>query len=75
MEAKILPFRSDQSFDAETTRAMGLAYDIAKVALHDSPNLVDEVIARRIIALASSGLKDPNQLAKRALEAIGVETT
>ena len=54
---------------------MGLAYDIAKVALHDSPNLVDEVIARRIIDLASSGLKDPNQLAKRALEAIGVETT
>ena len=72
MEAKILPIRSDQSFDAETTRAMGLAYDIAKLALHNSPSLVQEVIARRIIELASGGIKDPDELAQRALQAFGV---
>ena len=73
MEAKILPIRSDRSFDAETTRAMGLAFDIAKLALHDSPTLVHDVIARRIIELAATGVRDPDELAKRALHAVGVE--
>jgi hypothetical protein len=64
-----------QSFDPETIEVMGKAYDKAKRRLHDTgqPVLVQEVIAKRIIDLAATGERDPDQLARRALEALGVE--
>jgi hypothetical protein len=64
-----------QSFDPETIEVMGKAYDKAKRRLHDTgqPALVQEVIARRIIDIAATGERDPDQIARRALEALGVE--
>jgi hypothetical protein len=66
-----------QSFDPETIEVMGQAYDKAKRRLHDTgqPALVQEVIAKRIIDIAAAGERDPDQIAKRALEALGVERT
>jgi hypothetical protein len=64
-----------QSFDPETIEVMGKAYDKAKRRLHDTgqPALVQEVIAKRIIDIAATGERDPDQIARRALEALGVE--
>ena len=73
--ANISRFLQGRSFDPETIRVMGLAYDKATRGLHDTgqPVLVQEVIAKRIIDIAGTGERNPDQLAKRALEALGVE--
>jgi hypothetical protein len=64
-----------QSFDPETIEIMSKAYDKAKRRLHDTgqPALVQEVIAKRIIDIAAAGERDPDQIARRALKALGVE--
>jgi len=76
MPADILPFLKDRSFDAESTRIMGLAYDKARRMLHDKgqPSVVQEIIARRIIEIATGGERDPDKLANRALQALGLKT-
>jgi hypothetical protein len=73
--ADLSSFLRGQSFDPEVIEVMGRAYDKAKRRLHDTgqPALVQEVIARRIIDIAATGERDPDQIAKRALEALGVE--
>jgi hypothetical protein len=73
--ADILAFLKGRSFDAETTRVMGLAYDKATRGLHDrgQPMIVQEIIATRIIDFATAGERNPDQLAKRALETLGIE--
>jgi len=72
--ADITPFLKGRAFDSEITRIMGQAFDKATRALHDTgqPALVREVIAKRIIEIAESGVRDPDQLAKRALQALGI---
>ena len=49
------------------------AYDRASKSLHDNgqPDIVKEVIARRIISLAQKGKRDPDRLCARALAALG----
>ncbi len=53
---------------------MGEAYDKARKMLHDKgqPDVVQEIIARRIVEVAMTGERDPDQLAKRALQAFGI---
>jgi hypothetical protein len=70
----ISPFLQGQPFDPETLNALGLAYDKARRHLHDTgqPAVVQELIAERIIAIAKTGLSDPDQLAQRALADLGV---
>jgi hypothetical protein len=48
---KFLRPTDSDSFDPEALKALGKAYDMALAALHDAgqPELVQEVIARRII--------------------------
>jgi hypothetical protein len=62
------------SFDSETTRLMGAAYDKACQQLHDAgqPPLVQEIIAARILKLISEGERDPDRLCERTLQAIGL---
>jgi hypothetical protein len=69
-----LPFFQDAAFDAEMTRIMGEAFDHACASLHDigQPDLVREVIARRIIEVAQTGERDPIRLSQRALVALGI---
>ena len=64
-----VPQFESASFDADTVRAMGLAYNRALRELHDKgqPRLVLEVIAKRIIDAAKAGERDSETLCEIAL--------
>jgi hypothetical protein len=57
----------DQKFDPETTRVMGLAFEMARVALRqfDGARPTDEAIAKNIIELALAGERDADVLCDR----------
>ena len=76
MAGDIRQFLKEQSFDDEATRVMGQAYDQARRMLHHSGqlNVVLELIAKRIIEIALTGERNPDQLARGALEALGFDT-
>jgi hypothetical protein len=60
-------------FDDHATKVMCEAFDAACRDLHDTgqPDLVYEVIAKRIIEAAKSGERDPEKLRDWALTAFG----
>jgi hypothetical protein len=60
---------ANTAFDAETTRLLGQAYDLACSELRDDgqPAVVKEIIAKRIIELAGDGERDPKKLSAAAL--------
>ena len=72
----IVKFFRDASFDPETVKVLCDAYDKASRSLHDNgqPDIVKEVIARRIISLAKKGERDPDRLCAGALAALGPHT-
>jgi hypothetical protein len=67
----ILPFlrKMGAAFDDYATRVMGEAFDSARKELHDTgqPEIVYEVIAKRIIDEAKKGERDPLRLRNAAL--------
>jgi hypothetical protein len=75
MSVDILSFLDNRSFDAEATHAMGLAYDKARRLLHDTgqPEVVQEIIARRVIEIALTGERDPDIIAEKTLLGFGIE--
>jgi hypothetical protein len=62
-------------FDDRVTEIMGQAFDSACKELHDSgqPEVVYEVIAKRIIDAARSGERDPIRLRNAGLAALGFD--
>jgi hypothetical protein len=59
-------------FDTETARLLGIAFEMALVALQHADGLVSptrDSIAHKIIELAKAGERDPRRLCDRALEA------
>jgi hypothetical protein len=60
-------------FDDQATKAMGEAFEAACKALDAAgqSSVVYEAVAKRIIEMAKSGERDPNQLRDRALAACG----
>ena len=74
MTDKTISLFQDVSFDPEITSIMGQAYECACKALRDigQPELVKTVIAKRIIAIAKTGERNPDRLCERALKALGV---
>jgi hypothetical protein len=60
----------DQSFDPETLRLMGVAFEIALAALRplNCPDPIREGVARKIIELAKAGERDPERLCEGALK-------
>lgn len=69
---QILKFiRPTDAFDPEVIETLSRAYDVAIASLHDigQPELVREVIARRIIKAAQKGERDPAKLCAVALAA------
>jgi hypothetical protein len=52
------------SLDGETKRVIGIAFEMARVALGlaDRGDLANEVIAKRIIELAKTGERNPDLL-------------
>ena len=59
-------------FDAETVRLMGIAYEMALVALlqRRREDQLREATAHKIIELAKAGERDPERLCDEALKAI-----
>jgi hypothetical protein len=70
-------FKGVQSFDAETTRAMGEAFDDICKHLHDrgQPEIVRDVIAKQIIEAAKRGERDPSRLRDSVLASFGLKPT
>ena len=57
----ITPFLGDQTFDRETRRIMGVAFEMAHAALaRDWGNYADAILAKRIIELAKGGELNPD---------------
>jgi hypothetical protein len=63
-------------FDDEAIRVMGIAFEMACVALRvDTTSEVAEKAARRIIALAKEGERNPDRLCDDALKALDQSPT
>jgi len=62
-----LPYFQQAYYGPDATRVMGAAFDKACQSLHDAgqPNIVKEVIAKRIISLARNGERDPDRFAMK----------
>ena len=67
------PFPVQDAFDAETTRLLGEVFDSICIPRHDSgqPNIILQVIAKRIIEAAKRGERDPQRLRAAALDSNG----
>jgi len=60
-------------FDAETTRLMGIAFEMALVALQHTEGIVNptrDAVAKKIIELANAGERDPGRLCDAALQVL-----
>ena len=68
----ITPFLNDENFDLETTRVLGVAFELTCVGLQvgDCADDVKQAIANKIIALAKSGERNPDVLCEQALKDI-----
>jgi hypothetical protein len=71
----ILPFLKGTAFSPEVTQIMGDAFDRATHDLHDrgQPAVVQEILAQRIIDLAAWGERDPEIIASKALDSVGIK--
>ena len=65
----IRPFLNGQTFDPETARLVGIAFETARAAIKRRADLSDEMIARTIIVLAKAGERDVDVLCEAALNA------
>ena len=65
----ITPYLESHRFDPETKRVMGIAFEMARVALRlsDRTDVASEIIATRIIQLANAGERDADLLCEGAL--------
>ena len=70
-----LRFFQDGAFDPDLTSAMGEAFERACKSLRDmgQPDIVKEIITKRIVEVAKTGERDPVQLCERALAALGLK--
>ena len=65
----IRPFLDGHRFDPETERLMGIAFEMARLAITRQADLTDEIIARTIIELAKAGERNVEVLCEAALNA------
>jgi hypothetical protein len=69
----IRPFLNGEKFDPETTRVLGVAFELTRIALRvgDCADDVKQAIADKIIALAKeTGERNPDVLCERVLKDI-----
>jgi hypothetical protein len=66
----ITPYLDGHKFDLETKRVMGVAFEMARVALRlaDRGDLANEIIAKHIIELAKAGELNPDLLCEGVLK-------
>ena len=62
------------AFDPEATQTLCVAFDkvCGTIAERDRSEFVKELIARRVIALAERGERDPDRLAKATSSSLGL---
>ena len=63
----IRPFLDGETFDPETARLVGVAFETARAAVKRSGDLSDETIAKKIIELAKAGERNVDVLCEAAL--------
>jgi hypothetical protein len=65
----------EAAFGPELTRIMGEAFERATRSLHDTgqPDLIKEVMAKRIIDAVRRGIRDPRELCIEATNGLGVK--
>jgi hypothetical protein len=63
----ITSYLGDTNVDRETHRVMGLAFEMTCAALRVDDDKLRRVIAHKIIELAKTGERNPNELCERAL--------
>ena len=63
----IRPFLNGETFDPETARLVGIAFETARAAVNRPADLTDEMIARTIIELAKAGERNVEVLCEAAL--------
>ena len=63
----IRPFLNGETFDPETARLVGIAFETARAAVNRPADLTDEMIARTIIELAKTGERNVDALCEAAL--------
>jgi hypothetical protein len=63
-------FLEGHQFEPETIRVMGLGFEMTMVALRlsDRDDVSKETVARKIIALAQAGERDPERLCESVLK-------
>jgi hypothetical protein len=63
----------EAAFGPEMTRLMGEAFERATRSLHDTgqPDLIKEVMAKRIIDAVRRGVRDPHELCLEAIGSLG----
>jgi hypothetical protein len=66
----ITPYLDGANFDPETRRVMGLAFEMSRAALGlaDRADPAIEILAKKIIALAKEGIRDPHLMSEWALD-------
>jgi hypothetical protein len=65
--------KTPAGFDYQTTAAVSEAYEKASQSMLDwgQPDIIREIIGKRIIDLASKGERDPDELCEQALKSFG----
>jgi len=63
----IRPFLNGETFDPETIRLLGVAFEMARAAVNRPADLSDEMIARTIIERAKAGERNVEVLCEAAL--------
>jgi hypothetical protein len=65
----------EAAFEPAVTAILSEAFERARRSLHDSgqPEIVHEVLAKRIIEIARAGERDPRKLCEEALAAFGLQ--
>jgi hypothetical protein len=68
----ITPFLNSEPFDLETTRVLGVAFEMVSIALRtgDCDDDIKQAIATKLIALAKTGERHPDILCEEVLKDI-----
>jgi hypothetical protein len=69
----IYGYLQNSGFDPETIKVMTTAYEAARdrLGLTDRSDPLTQLLAKKVIEIAQTGVRDPNQLCDRVVESIG----